>query len=554
VSNKQDRVTREWDGLAGHEWDGLAGQEWGDLVFRDWFMDTARGCYRLTSNPNLSQRILGLFSSFVEKERMAVAARAWAVHFVGVLVGSSHTVAAWTIPTTTLSRGRGGACVVGVATRFTQWGIRAMTVESTTEPSWSAQLMSFLDKLEQQGSGTFATCKEMDVPALFPQISVEGLGLLGFPFMVTRIDALKALSTPTRSEPQSVVDKLDCKSWQIDATAVTFENSTAWDTMVHDLASQAMKDLGIEDQDIEVKFSKLVLCEGGGHCVSHVGTEDEAVFATMVIQLPSLFTGGNLTLSNGGESKTFELSQDCTKQFKCLAFYSDCELDPNPIASGIHLSLVFHVQSERTLETAKPSHLSNLVTTSKLQSFASSWKAEKHPLKLLGYPLQFEVNPFQTFEYYQSKHNLFENLDDHDAIVFDALKNAKCPNDKPLFHVELVLLERWRDFRYKDDGESVVVQHYDKDGNEVRCKGDYFAHSDGWWLDEHDYTRLNPDVEVLDMGSIDKAYKAIGKDMPYYDMFYKWGDCPHVTRSSETPGVDFSVWYAAGVIIALADR
>jgi hypothetical protein len=400
--------------------------------------------------------------------------------------------------------------------------------------------------------------------SIVPQISVEGLGLLSFPFMATSVDALKALATPATSEPKSVVDEVHCKSWQIDATAVSFDSCSAWNTKVNGLASKAIKDLGIEDLKIQGKFSKLILCEGGGHCLSHAGAEDEAVFATMVIQLPSLFVGGDLTLSNGGETKTFELSQDCTKQFKCLAFYSDCELSPDPIASGIHLCLVFHVQSRRTLETTKPSHLSNLVTTFTLQSFASSWKAEQHPMNLLGYPLQFEANEFKPVEYYQYEYNLFQKLRGHDAIVFEALKNAKCPNGNPLFRVELVLLERWID-NDGTGGEANIIQHYDKDGNEVsyKCaydkdgnevsnKADYFAHVNGWWLDEHDYKRLNPDVEVLPMGSIDEAYH--GKDMPYYDMFYKWGTDPHTTSSEEFPGLDLPYFFAAGVIVSLANR
>jgi hypothetical protein len=172
-------------------------------------------------------------------------------------------------------------------------------------------------------------------------------------------------------------------------------------------------------------------------------------------------------------------------------------------------------------------------------------------MNLLGYPLQFKVHPFQTFEYYRSKHNLFQNLDDHDAIVFDALKNAKCPNGNQLFHVELVLLERWID----DDGtggEAGIIQHYDKDGNKVRYNGDYFAHSNGWWLNEEDYKRLNPDVEVLRNGAIDEAYH--GKDMPYYGMFYKRGTDPHTTTSEEFPGLYLPVFFAAGVVVSLANR
>jgi hypothetical protein len=398
---------------------------------------------------------------------MATLTVAWAVGVVvagGLVCDKSAAAAAWTIPTTPLSRAsrRCRRCSVRVAA----------ALESTSEPNWSAQFRSCLDALEQQGAGTFAKCREMkEAAATFPHMEVKGLGLLGFPFMTAAVEPFKALSTPAISiqEKEAILDPSACKAWQIDADQVTFESDEAWNAVTNDLLTQVNRDLGVSNDTMaalgmQAKFSKLLLCESGGQFFSHVGKEDDTVFGTMIIQLPRRFTGGDLTLSNGGETTIFALSDDCTKQFKCVAFYSGCDYQVHPVTNGIHLCLAFDLLADSVI---KPSHSNNLMTTSKLRSFASSWKSEEHPLKVLGYPLEYRVDQRKTFEYYRRQHVLFGTLTGHDEIVFETLKQAKSPDGSPPFHIELVLIERWI-AQDEESGEAYPTQCYDSEGNRMK--------------------------------------------------------------------------------------
>jgi hypothetical protein len=56
---------------------------------------------------------------------------------------------------------------------------------------------------------------------------------------------------------------------------------------------------------------KLLLYEEGGFFKTHRDTEKaDGMFATLVLQLPSTFTGGEFVVTHGGVSRTFDLALD----------------------------------------------------------------------------------------------------------------------------------------------------------------------------------------------------------------------------------------------------
>ena len=65
------------------------------------------------------------------------------------------------------------------------------------------------------------------------------------------------------------------------------------------------------------------------HFKSHRDTEKaEGMFGTLIVQLPSQFTGGDLVVGHSGKNEVIEMAQ-CGSDCYCLfaAFYSDCELN-----------------------------------------------------------------------------------------------------------------------------------------------------------------------------------------------------------------------------------
>jgi hypothetical protein len=77
----------------------------------------------------------------------------------------------------------------------------------------------------------------------------------------------------------------------------------------------------VEKQGVHANLYKLLLYEAGGHFTVHRDTEkEEGMFGTLVIQLPSVFSGGAMSFAHEGSTKTYELSENCDSQ---LAIYGN---------------------------------------------------------------------------------------------------------------------------------------------------------------------------------------------------------------------------------------
>jgi len=70
----------------------------------------------------------------------------------------------------------------------------------------------------------------------------------------------------------------------------------------------------------------------------HVDTEKESgMLETLVIQLPSIFTGGTLAVEFGKEVKKMIKGDGSGGGFYGIAFYVDCEHELLPVESGWRL-------------------------------------------------------------------------------------------------------------------------------------------------------------------------------------------------------------------------
>ena len=77
------------------------------------------------------------------------------------------------------------------------------------------------------------------------------------------------------------------------------------------------------------------------------------MFATIIIVLPSPFTGGAAHLSHGNLSEVFDCSANSAHQTTVLAWYTDVKHSIKPITSGYRLALSYNVY--HTKNTLRPS-------------------------------------------------------------------------------------------------------------------------------------------------------------------------------------------------------
>ena len=89
---------------------------------------------------------------------------------------------------------------------------------------------------------------------------------------------------------------------------------------------------------------KLLVYESGSHfAVAHRGTvKVEGMFGTLVVVLPSVFKGGELSVSHGGATRNFDLSgSGALAILGCV--YADCEHSVSPVTAGVRVVLTFNL-------------------------------------------------------------------------------------------------------------------------------------------------------------------------------------------------------------------
>ena len=129
-------------------------------------------------------------------------------------------------------------------------------------------------------------------------------------------------------------------SWEIDASKVccsTLENL--------DLSLLVTQHLQLPmEMNIEAKFSRLILCNGGNGFTHSLGSSFvEGKFGAAILQVPveGGHDGGNLNVDYEGKQKLFESHERSDAVFYLTAFYNGCDNSIEPISRGYKLVAVY---------------------------------------------------------------------------------------------------------------------------------------------------------------------------------------------------------------------
>ena len=108
------------------------------------------------------------------------------------------------------------------------------------------------------------------------------------------------------------------------------------------------------------------------------------MFATVVIVLPSKFTGGAAHVSHGMLSSVYDTASASELHTSALAWYTDVMHEIKPITSGYRLALSFNLL--HTSNALRPSLPDNHAAVNELRRILLSWKQddpEEAPRKIL---------------------------------------------------------------------------------------------------------------------------------------------------------------------------
>ncbi|KAF7332529.1 hypothetical protein MKEN_00135500 [Mycena kentingensis (nom. inval.)] len=250
-----------------------------------------------------------------------------------------------------------------------------------------------------------------------PCIELDDVGLVGLPLSpaVARSVIDKCRQAPFGKGERTVVDTEVRDTWEMDAGQVRFLNA-AWGPWMDGVVREVCHTLGVnfEASKPRAELYKLLVYETGSHFLPHVDTEKaNGMFASIVVVLPSAFTGGDAHTSHSGTKSVLNSSDNSMFQTKVLAWYTDVTHEIKPITSGYRFALTYNLV--HTTTAIRPALSSTNAAVAQLRELFATWNANKDgPEKV-----------FYLLDHHYSNANLsgsaLKGSDAHIVAILDSL-------------------------------------------------------------------------------------------------------------------------------------
>ncbi|HET6573365.1 MAG TPA: 2OG-Fe(II) oxygenase [Fimbriiglobus sp.] len=211
----------------------------------------------------------------------------------------------------------------------------------------SERLHAAIRKINRPGS----FCVTGSDRAANPGLEVVGLGPIGLPLIASQASTLKThcKQAPYGKGEKTLVDTSVRRVWQLDPDRFSLTNPE-WPQFLRDMVKTVQRDLGLDKQKLDAHLYNLLLYEPGSFFLPHRdGERLDRMVATLVVVLPSSFTGGELVVRHEGEERVIDFGSPEFNQFHThfAAFYADCDHEVRPLRSGYRLCLVYNLTLAR---------------------------------------------------------------------------------------------------------------------------------------------------------------------------------------------------------------
>jgi len=193
-----------------------------------------------------------------------------------------------------------------------------------------------------QRPGDFQVSGTLDMHPFL--LEAAGVGPVALPLLPAQAEQLVAVAeqAPYGRGGETLVDTDVRRTWQLDAAQVTI-NGRRWREDLALIVRRAAAGLGVAGR-VEAELYKLLIYDAGSFFVPHRDTEKApGMFATLVVVLPSPYTGGELVVRHKGREARLDLRRDEPSEVAWAAFYADCRHEVLPIGSGYRLALVYNL-------------------------------------------------------------------------------------------------------------------------------------------------------------------------------------------------------------------
>jgi hypothetical protein len=411
-----------------------------------------------------------------------------------------------------------------------------------TNASVAARLLKTLKSVDRPG--TF--CTSGSAAAVLPGLVVEGVGPISLPLLAGQAKALRAACVEAGygKGTETIVDTNVRRVWKLRPDRFSVENPD-WTEHIDKIVADVQRELGLEGQRLGAHLYDLLLYEEGGFFLPHRdGERLDGMVATLIVVLPSDFTGGELVVRHGGREQVIDFSANGPRvRTQYAAFYADCEHEVRPLRSGFRLCLVYNLTLAKAGKvTGAPDSRDQ---RAKVGTLLRAWKrADVAPSKLAV---------------------ILDHQYTRNGLSWDALKGIDRSRARLLadaardegFHVHLALLSLWESGSVAYTGDDYYGGRRRHRGRSEEAEEEEEAEGES----EHEMDELFDSTLTADHWSaVDGSRPAYGAVPVETDEVLPAGALKSVTPDEDyegytgNAGMTLERWYRHGAIVLWPDE
>jgi hypothetical protein len=192
-----------------------------------------------------------------------------------------------------------------------------------------------------RGDAETAFSVELTASADDLNLDVDGVGPVTFPVLPAQARKLLGLGQPARfgRGEQTLTDLGVRDTWEIPKKLV----HARWDDeALNAILTTAKDELGLPiAAELTADLHSLLVYEPRQFFLAHQDSEkDDSMIGTLVVTLPSNYTGGELVVRHLDERNAY---QGSTTALSLVAFYADCRHEVLEVRSGYRIALTYNL-------------------------------------------------------------------------------------------------------------------------------------------------------------------------------------------------------------------
>ena len=270
---------------------------------------------------------------------------------------------------------------------------------------------------------TGAFCAFAEEALSLEALPIDGLGAVAMPLEPPTMERLvRAADRPDPRRPASLAPE-----------RVHLEDP-GWARLLRKITRVASNRLGA-DAKVEARLRGVSIQQTGQPGFElPLGPSEPGRFGSLVVALPSVHTGGELTVAHAGRIERVDLNGRAPDVVRWVAFYSEATQRAEPLTMGSRFLLLFSLVA---VEGPTPTIPDDSAHVDDLVAMISDWERDRRELPRVVLPL---CMPYGQFDL------TFARLQGPDRVAHSALGRAATRTGCVLYLGQLVVVEQgtWR--------------------------------------------------------------------------------------------------------------